>query len=834
MEQEKRASLEPEALQQNGLYNDNTIMLSDALQHAKAISWRGSWAITNEKGEFDNDPVNRSGDLHDFVQDLLRGKDLAKKEGPGFIGASLGDHREKVSLRNNKNVLARFLLSYDFDHKQFGDIERTLKALHGLLMVLHTSFKHGVTDKTTGKPDTRFRVHLPLKRSISTEEHGFLWKWGFDLLAAVLSSEPDTAPKAASNFFNGFRAQNPDAVFPRQFKVIDGDPLCPDNLPDGKSVGSLAASEAKNKPISKPVDTSNPGSREKAYALGALKRACEKLSALPAGARHDPILKESKAIGGLLWAGISFEEAETALGNAAIASGHDETDSKNAVHAGLTEGQTLPREIPEQSSEGKIKELAKLTPLEYEQARINASDELGIRASMLDKIVKAEQKQETTKDDGFFSDIEPWEEPVNGADLLNEMLSIFQRFVIADTEALISGVLWTVLTWITDYASVLPLCVITAPEKACGKTVMLSVIGELARKPLPSSAISASSLFRSIQKWNPTILLDEADCFYKENEELRALLNSGHTRKTAFIIKSEEINGKWEPVPYPTFCAKALAGIRLDDAHKGLPDTVLSRAIIIPMRRKIEGEKTENLRHASDVVFEPVRRKLSRWASDNGVKFAGMRPTISRLSNRDADNWEPLIAIADLIGGEWLSKTRKAIFELVCGEEKAPSMNEKLLADIQEVFQNKKVAKITTADLIKALCSDEEKPWATFNKGFTFKPIQLSQRLKGFGIHPKNIRLPTREILKGYVAEDFKDSFKRYLHASGGVELAATPLQASDNADLGGSQNATTTFNVADKKELKQASLNDVADVADKKGGGEDIHTPSERITVYV
>lgn len=423
--------------------------------------------------------------------------------------------------------------------------------------------------------------------------------------------------------------------------------------------------------------------------------------------------------------------------------------------------------LNETDSEKKIKGLARMTALAYERARLQASDELGIRASMLDKLVKAEQMLDATKDDSFFPVVQSWEEPVDGADLLDEMLGIFQRFVIADPETLLSATLWAGLTWLADYATVLPLLVISAPEKGCGKTILLGVIGKLSRKPLSSSNITPAALFRSVEAWQPTLLIDEADSFCKDNEDLRGILDSGHIRAHAYCIRIEEENGKRKPVRFSTWAPKALAGIRLNEKQGGLGDTIISRSIIIPMRRKVAGELTENLRHASDEVFEPVRQKLCRWASDNGVEFGKHRPLMGFLQNRDADNWESLLSIADLAGGEWPNRVRKAVFRLVCGQEKAPSMNEELLSDIQEIFSEKKVSKISTADLLRALCSDEEKPWATFNRGFPFRPVQLSKRLHGFGISPKTIRI-NDETFKGYVTEEFQDSFKRYLHAGGG------------------------------------------------------------------
>lgn len=85
-----------------------------------------------------------------------------------------------------------------------------------------------------------------------------------------------------------------------------------------------------------------------------------------------------------------------------------------------------------------------------------------------------------------------------------------------------------------------------------------------------------------------------------------------------------------------------------------------------------------------------------------------------------------------------------------------------MLADIQEILDAKKVIKITTSELINALCEDTEKSWATCNRGKQLSPRQLSNQLKDYGITSKTIRIGY-DTAKGYEVEQFKDAFERYL-----------------------------------------------------------------------
>ena len=80
------------------------------------------------------------------------------------------------------------------------------------------------------------------------------------------------------------------------------------------------------------------------------------------------------------------------------------------------------------------------------------------------------------------------------------------------------------------------------------------------------------------------------------------------------------------------------------------------------------------------------------------------------------------------------------------------SIGNELLADIQTIFDMKKTIKISTADLISALCEDAEAPWATYNRGKPLAPRQLSTRLASYEIKSKSIRIG-HETPKGFDVE---------------------------------------------------------------------------------
>jgi putative DNA primase/helicase len=189
-----------------------------------------------------------------------------------------------------------------------------------------------------------------------------------------------------------------------------------------------------------------------------------------------------------------------------------------------------------------------------------------------------------------FPLVMPWHETIDPAELLTSISNTIQRFIICPPETAHAATLWIAMTWFIDVVQVAPLAIITAPEKRCGKSQFLFLLARLVNRPLAASNITPAALFRSIDTWKPTLLIDEADTFMRENEELRGLLNCGHTRDSAKIIRI--VGDKHIPKYFNVWGAKALAGIGR------LADTLVDRSISLELRRKLPHEKTERLRHA--------------------------------------------------------------------------------------------------------------------------------------------------------------------------------------------------------------------------------------------
>jgi putative DNA primase/helicase len=423
----------------------------------------------------------------------------------------------------------------------------------------------------------------------------------------------------------------------------------------------------------------------------------------------------------------------------------------NGIHEDALEGET---------EDQAIERLSKLSSIEYEKVRKQEAKNLGLsRVGVLDAAVQEMQNYEQSKQSNFFCDDEPWPDSVDGEALLSDIVHVVHRYIICQPEVASAAALWIVMTYVMDSISVAPLAIITAPEKACGKTKFLELFGKLCFHPLPTSNISAAAVYRSIEAFQPTLLIDETDTFLAENEDLRGVINSGHTRSNAFVMRVDGDN--YEPVRFFTFSAKVLCGI----GNKNLHDTIISRAILFELRRKLPSETIERLRAKDDIPFKAIRQKILRWTADHRDAIERSDPEVPQtLSDREQDNWEALLVIADLAGGKWPALARNTAIGLSKKHE-AKSFKAELLEDIRSVFEHKGIDRISSADLIFELCSDEEAAWKTYSRGKEISPKQLAGLLRGYGVISKSVRIGL-STPKGYEKEQFIEIWERYINTS--------------------------------------------------------------------
>ncbi len=423
-----------------------------------------------------------------------------------------------------------------------------------------------------------------------------------------------------------------------------------------------------------------------------------------------------------------------------------------------------------------VERLAALDPLAYDTCRKDEAQRMGVRVATLDAEVKSCRAKNAESKPGIVDDIEPWPLPVDSAGLLNQIEGMFSRYIVCEPEVRIAATLWVAFTWFIDCVNVAPLAIITAPEKRCGKTQMLDLISKLCRRPMPASSISPAALYRVVERDSPTLLIDEADAFLKTNDELRGIINSGHTRTSAYVIRC--IGDDQDPKRFSTWGAKVLCGIGT------LPETLTDRAVVLELRRKLQTEHIERLRYADNAAFVALARKLARLAQDHAGTIQAARPALPKaLNDRAQDNWEPLLAIAELVGGAWPERARQAALALSGQQAEPISRGVELLSHCRDAFECEGTSRLAMNALLRRLNADDEAPWATYNRGLPLRPRQLGKMLGEYGITSKTLRFSSGTS-KGYERAQFEDAWSRYLSAPT-PSWPATQLQISEINDLG-------------------------------------------------
>ena len=276
-----------------------------------------------------------------------------------------------------------------------------------------------------------------------------------------------------------------------------------------------------------------------------------------------------------------------------------------------------------------IATLAGMSRLDYDRHRRSAAEQLGIKVDTLDKAVR-DHRSQTEEDCASLPHwkFEPSPDPVDGAALLNAIRRIFRRYIVLPQGADIALSLWVLHAWTMDAGDISPFMVLVSPTKRCGKTSVLILLFFLTPKSELAANITASSLFRYIEAVRPTLLIDEADSFMKDNEELRGILNSGHTRLSANIIRNVEVNGEHRPRRFSTWAPKAIATIRK------LADTLEDRAVTITLQRKPRDANVERLRRRDTEEFRPLRSQAARWAADNFDRLVEPDPAVPEVLTR--------------------------------------------------------------------------------------------------------------------------------------------------------------------------------------------------------
>ena len=354
----------------------------------------------------------------------------------------------------------------------------------------------------------------------------------------------------------------------------------------------------------------------------------------------------------------------------------------------------------------------------------------------------------------------------DGAELLDDLQAFLSRFVIyPDVLALIAHALWIAHTWLMDCWESTPRIAFLSPEPGSGKSRALEVTEPLVPRPVHAVNTTPAYLFRKVsdEAGRPTILYDEIDTVFgpkaNGNEDIRGMLNAGHRKGATAgrcvvrgkIVETEEL---------PAYCAVALAGLN------DLPDTVMTRAVVIRMKRRSPLEKVEPWRpRINGPDAEKLRARLEQWAANAQGAIVGWPDMPEGVEDRNADVWEALLSVADVAGGHWPDTAREAAVAAVADSmEDRESIGVLLLRDMRTVFTIHQLDRVTSNFALTQLTGMDEAPWSTISRdGKALNARGLAQRLGRYSIKSSNMRDHDGKVAKGYLRAEFVDAWIRYL-----------------------------------------------------------------------
>jgi hypothetical protein len=352
----------------------------------------------------------------------------------------------------------------------------------------------------------------------------------------------------------------------------------------------------------------------------------------------------------------------------------------------------------------------------------------------------------------------------DGAKLLAELRAAVTRYVVLPSPQAADAVtLWTAASHAQPAWEHAPRLAVVSPLKRCGKSRLLDVVAETCHGPLITINATIAAVVRSIGADPPTLLVDEADTLWgtrkqaDANEDLRGLLNAGHQRNRPML--------RWDVTSrtaeqLDTFAMALLAAIG------ELPDTIMDRAVVVRMRRRAPAEQVQPYRTRRDAPpLHDLRDRLATWARAHLRVLQQVAPAMP-LEDRAADTWEPLIAIADLAGGDWPARARDAATTMTAAEaqqEEDTAAGVRLLADLRQVFAAADAEALYTSSILEALHQLEDSPWADWY-GHPLATRELARLLRPYQVESKNVREQgTGQPRKGYARADLHDAWARYV-----------------------------------------------------------------------
>jgi len=489
------------------------------------------------------------------------------------------------------------------------------------------------------------------------------------------------------------------------------------------------------------------------------------------------------------------------MGRAGWAQGDDMADHQVEPDSFLGEatsvleaGDAMPMSTLEKGVAGAA---SRLGPGEYDRQKKALAEMLGIGTRAFDTLVREARSEFSSKvpqgevgvdplaaqllQSGLVDpdDDAPAAEPVTDGDaLFDEIVMTIHRHLFVEPDYEVAIAIWIFWSHVINAQGVAPKLLFTSATKRCGKTTALSLVQALSPRPLPASNISVSGIFRVIDVVQPTLLIDEADTFVQNSPELVGVLNSGHTRTMAFVMRVEkdEASGEFVPRKFSTWAAQAIAAI------KALTDTLVDRSIVIRLKRAPAGVRKERLSYEARSQMSDLRSQIVRWSADNFDSIKTDDNLLPMGSDARAHaNWTTVASVASVIGPRTLERVAQAFARAGNTSDLVEDIESSLLVALAGIF-GKKLHEphgpndfIPSRELVNKLNAISDAPWADSRNGKGLTEHKLGRILSGLGVKADQLQTGGKRA-RGFHGSALLPEVERYL----------SPVEASKAQEDGG------------------------------------------------
>ena len=362
-------------------------------------------------------------------------------------------------------------------------------------------------------------------------------------------------------------------------------------------------------------------------------------------------------------------------------------------------------------------------------------------------------------------------------EIYNDIYNELKKYLVLKEEEYCIITLWIMASWLVDDFSTCPYLCLIAP-KSSGKTAVLSMLGELAYRSVSAISVTAASLFRAIEMWHITLLIDEAEYQIKSETDagqaLYGCLNGGYKRGSyALRIEGDGSVTSRVPAAYDVFGFKAIAATKL------FHPTLESRSIIINM---VQGMPEKIIIDSAKMSI--IRSKLLFWRFETLGKLPVVFPEskVGRL----IEMFIPLYTVSQLFKKRAGSQDRVSYdkimrvlsekieeMEVDRKEEERGSEDAIIISAIYDLSEQET---ISTKDIATHLKWIDEYTDPKESAKFYSK---IGKKLKILGIKTKHTRHGNViEHLETPVRDVLRELYKRFLDPS--------PSAHSENSIKGG------------------------------------------------